>query len=196
MSSTVISATASVAVWQVPAQAPGLHPDGSITLDLREAVRDREDDHQRQCDHGDQDPSADMHAVVDGTLIMGDDGRQGQGPGAGGVVLADASGEGKWPMGSVQVVRRPRPGTPAQVHRHLLSSAASSPVPPGPSARHGTSAAQLQGPAGLAIQPPDRRRPARTTGWVASVAGATGMEVHRRQALRRVAVLLPFADRE
>ena len=103
-------------VWQVPAQHSAFTLMGSITLDLREAVLTaRETTINANAIMGEIKIiiPAHMHAVVDGTPIMGD---YGQGKDK---VPADLRPEsptirvkGVALMGSVQVVRLPPPGTP------------------------------------------------------------------------------------
>ncbi len=103
-------------VWQVPAQHSAFTLMGSITLDLREAVLSaRETVINANAIMGEIKiivPGG-MHAVVDGTPIMGD---YGQGKDK---VPADLGPDsptllvkGVALMGSVQVVRLPPPGTP------------------------------------------------------------------------------------
>ena len=103
-------------VWQVPAHHSAFTLMGSITLDLREAVLTaRETTINANAIMGEIKIiiPAHMHAVVDGTPIMGD---YGQGKDK---VPADLGPDsptirvkGVALMGSVQVVRLPPPGTP------------------------------------------------------------------------------------
>lgn len=103
-------------VWQVPAHHSAFTLMGSITLDLREAVLTaRETTINANAIMGEIKIiiPAHMHAVVDGTPIMGD---YGQGKDK---VPADLGPDsptirvkGVALMGSVQVVRLPQPGTP------------------------------------------------------------------------------------
>ena len=103
-------------VWQVPAHHSAFTLMGSITLDLREAVlAARETTINANAIMGEIKIiiPAHMHAVVDGTPIMGD---YGQGKDK---VPADLRPDsptirvkGVALMGSVQVVRLPPPGTP------------------------------------------------------------------------------------
>ena len=103
-------------VWQVPAQHSAFTLMGSITLDLREAVlATRETTISANAIMGEIKIliPAHMHAVVDGTPIMGDYGQgkdkvpAGLGPDSPTIRV-----KGVALMGSVQVVRLPPPGTP------------------------------------------------------------------------------------
>ena len=106
-------------VWQVPAHHAAFSLMGSITLDLRQAVLSaRETIINASAIMGDVKIliPAHMHAVVDGTPIMGD---YGQGKDK---VAADLGPDsptirvrGLALMGSVQVVRLPPPGTPRRI---------------------------------------------------------------------------------
>ncbi|WP_107764852.1 DUF1707 SHOCT-like domain-containing protein [Nocardioides terrigena] len=106
-------------VWQVPAHHAAFSLMGSITLDLRQAVLSaRETVINASAIMGDVKIiiPAHMHAVVDGTPIMGD---YGQGKDK---VAADLGPDsptirvrGLALMGSVQVVRLPPPGTPRRI---------------------------------------------------------------------------------
>ena len=103
-------------VWHVPAQHSAFTLVGNVTLDLREAVlAARETTINASAIVGDIKIiiPAHMHAVVDGTPIMGD---YGQGKDK---VPADLGPDsptirvrGVALLGSVQVVRLPPPGTP------------------------------------------------------------------------------------
>jgi hypothetical protein len=109
-------------VWQVPAHHAAFSLMGSITLDLRQAVLSaRETIINASAIMGDVKIliPAHMHAVVDGTPIMGD---YGQGKDK---VAADLGPDsptirvrGLALMGSVQVVRLPPPGTPKKIMGH------------------------------------------------------------------------------
>ena len=109
-------------VWQVPAHHAAFSLMGSITLDLRQAVLSaRETIINASAIMGDVKIliPAHMHAVVDGTPIMGD---YGQGKDK---VAADLGPDsptirvrGLALMGSVQVVRLPPPGTPRKIMGH------------------------------------------------------------------------------
>lgn len=106
-------------VWQVPAHHAAFSLMGSITLDLRQAVLSaRETIINASAIMGDVKIliPAHMHAVVEGTPIMGD---YGQGKDK---VAADLGPDsptirvrGLALMGSVQVVRLPPPGTPRRI---------------------------------------------------------------------------------
>lgn len=106
-------------VWQVPAHHAAFSLMGSITLDLRQAVLSaRETVINASAIMGDVKIliPAHMHAVVEGTPIMGD---YGQGKDK---VAADLGPDsptvrvrGLALMGSVQVVRLPPPGTPRRI---------------------------------------------------------------------------------
>jgi hypothetical protein len=106
-------------VWQVPTQHAAFALMGSITLDLRQAVLSGpEIVINANAIMGDVKViiPAHVHAVVDGTPIMGDYG-QGKdkvpadlGPGSPTVRV-----RGLALMGSVQVVRQPPPGTPRKI---------------------------------------------------------------------------------
>jgi hypothetical protein len=106
-------------VWSVPANHAAFALMGSITLDLREAVlAGPETTINASAVMGDVKVliPAHVHAVVDGTPIMGDYG-QGKdkvpaelGPGSPVVRV-----RGLALMGSVQVVRLPPPGTPRKI---------------------------------------------------------------------------------
>jgi hypothetical protein len=103
-------------VWQVPAHHSAFTLMGSITLDLREAVlAARETTINANAIMGEIKIiiPAHMHAVVDGTPIMGD---YGQGKDRVPAILGPDSPtirvKGVALMGSVQVVRLPPPGTP------------------------------------------------------------------------------------
>jgi hypothetical protein len=109
-------------VWQVPAHHAAFSLMGSITLDLREAVLTaRETVINASAIMGDVKIliPAHMHAVVDGTPIMGD---YGQGkdkvPAALGPDSPTIRVKGVALMGSVQVVRLPPPGTPRKIMGH------------------------------------------------------------------------------
>lgn len=109
-------------VWHVPAHHAAFSLMGSITLDLRQAVLSaRETIINASAVMGDVKIliPAHMHAVVDGTPIMGD---YGQGKDK---VAADLGPDsptirvrGLALMGSVQVVRLPPPGTPRKIMGH------------------------------------------------------------------------------
>ena len=106
-------------VWQVPTQQAAFALMGSITLDLRQAILSGpEIVINANAIMGDVKViiPAHVHAVVDGTPIMGDSG-QGKdkvpadlGPGSPTVRV-----RGIALMGSVQVVRQPPPGTPRKI---------------------------------------------------------------------------------
>jgi Domain of unknown function (DUF1707)/Cell wall-active antibiotics response 4TMS YvqF len=106
-------------VWHVPAHHAAFSLMGSITLDLRQAVLSaRETVINASAIMGDVKIiiPAHMHAIVDGTPIMGD---YGQGKDK---VAADLGPDsptirvrGLALMGSVQVVRLPPPGTPRKI---------------------------------------------------------------------------------
>ena len=106
-------------VWHVPAHHAAFSLMGSITLDLRQAVLSaRETIINASAIMGDVKIiiPAHMHAVVEGTPIMGD---YGQGKDK---VAADLGPDsptirvrGLALMGSVQVVRLPPPGTPRKI---------------------------------------------------------------------------------
>lgn len=106
-------------VWHVPAHHAAFSLMGSITLDLRQAVLSaRETIINASAIMGDVKIiiPAHMHAVVEGTPIMGD---YGQGKDK---VAADLGPDsptirvrGLSLMGSVQVVRLPPPGTPRRI---------------------------------------------------------------------------------
>jgi hypothetical protein len=106
-------------VWHVPAHHAAFSLMGSITLDLRQAVLSaRETIINASAIMGDVKIiiPAHMHAVVEGTPIMGD---YGQGKDK---VAADLGPDsptirvrGLALMGSVQVVRLPPPGTPRRI---------------------------------------------------------------------------------
>ena len=103
-------------VWQVPAHHTAFTLMGSITLDLREAVlAARETTINANAIMGEIKIiiPAHMHAVVDGTPIMGD---YGQGkdkvPAELGPDSPTIRVKGVALLGSVQVVRQPPPGTP------------------------------------------------------------------------------------
>jgi hypothetical protein len=103
-------------VWQVPAQHTAFTLMGSITLDLREAVlATRETIINANVIMGEITIiiPAQMHAVVDGTPILGD---YGQGkdkvPADLGPDAPTIRVKGVALMGSVEVVRLPPPGTP------------------------------------------------------------------------------------
>jgi hypothetical protein len=109
-------------VWHVPAHHAAFSLMGSITLDLRQAVLSaRETTINASAIMGDVKIiiPAHMHAVVDGTPIMGD---YGQGKDK---VAAEVGPDsptirvrGVALMGSVQVVRLPPPGTPRRMLGH------------------------------------------------------------------------------
>lgn len=106
-------------VWHVPAHHAAFSLMGSITLDLRQAVLSARDTIiNASAIMGDVKIiiPAHMHAVVEGTPIMGD---YGQGKDK---VAADLGPDsptirvrGLALMGSVQVVRLPPPGTPRKI---------------------------------------------------------------------------------
>lgn len=103
-------------VWQVPAHHTAFTVMGSITLDLRESVLTaRETTISANAIMGEIKIiiPAHMHAVVDGTPIMGD---YGQGKDRVPAILGPDSPtirvKGVALMGSVQVLRLPPPGTP------------------------------------------------------------------------------------
>jgi hypothetical protein len=108
--------------WHVPPQHTAFSLMGSITLDLRQAVLSaRETTINASAIMGDVKIiiPAHMHAVVDGTPIMGD---YGQGKDK---VAAEVGPDsptirvrGVALMGSVQVVRLPPPGTPRRMLGH------------------------------------------------------------------------------
>lgn len=110
-------------VWHVPAHHAAFSLMGSITLDLRQAVlAARETTINASAIMGDVKIviPAHMHAVVEGTPIMGDYG-QGKdkvaadlGPDSPVIVV-----KGLALMGSVQVVRLPPPGTPRKMLGHF-----------------------------------------------------------------------------
>ena len=103
-------------VWQVPAHHTAFTLMGNVTLDLREAVLlSRETTINASAVMGEVKIiiPANMHALVDGTPIMGDYGQ------AKDKVPADLRPDsptirvkGVALMGSVSVVRLPPPGTP------------------------------------------------------------------------------------
>jgi hypothetical protein len=103
-------------VWQVPAHHAAFTLMGSITLDLRESVLTaRETTISANAIMGEIKIilPAHMHAIVDGTPIMGD---YGQGKDRVPAILGPDSPtirvKGVALMGSVQVLRLPPPGTP------------------------------------------------------------------------------------
>jgi hypothetical protein len=110
-------------VWHVPAHHAAFSLMGSITLDLRQAVLSASETIiNASAIMGDVKIliPAHMHAVVDGTPIMGD---YGQGKDK---VAADLGPDsptirvrGLALMGSVQVVRLPPPGTPRKIMGHF-----------------------------------------------------------------------------
>ncbi len=106
-------------IWQVPAQHTAFTLMGSVTLDLREAVLvAHETSINANAIMGEIKIiiPAHMHAVVDGTAIMGDYGLGKDkvpadlGPGSPTIRVTGLS-----LMGSVQVVRLPPPGTPRRI---------------------------------------------------------------------------------
>ncbi|KRF36760.1 DUF1707 SHOCT-like domain-containing protein [Nocardioides sp. Soil805] len=109
-------------VWQVPVNHAAFALMGSITLDLREALlAGPEVTINASAIMGDVKIliPAHVHAVVDGTPIMGD---YGQGKDKVAADLGPASPtvrvRGLALMGSVQVVRLPPPGTPRKMLGH------------------------------------------------------------------------------
>jgi hypothetical protein len=118
-STAILGACKRRGVWQVPAHHSAFTLMGSITLDLREAVlAARETTINANAIMGEIKIliPAHMHAVVDGTPIMGD---YGQGkdkvPADLGLDSPTIRVKGVALMGSVQVVRLPPPGTPRKL---------------------------------------------------------------------------------
>jgi hypothetical protein len=105
--------------WQVPDQHGALALMGSITLDLRQAVLEaRETTINANAIMGEIKIiiPAHMHAVVDGTPIMGDYGQaKDKVPAQIGPDSPTIRVKGVALMGSVQVVRQPPPGTPRKI---------------------------------------------------------------------------------
>jgi hypothetical protein len=105
--------------WQVPEQHAAFALMGSITLDLRQAVLSaRETTINANAVMGEIKIiiPAHMHAVVDGTPIMGDYGQaKDKVPAEIGPDSPTIRVKGVALMGSVQVVRQPPPGTPRRI---------------------------------------------------------------------------------